>query len=131
MSVVIVALSMGVGHARGWDASQWSAYGTWFTGFATFAAVVVALWQANQARAQANELYRRQTHSAALAVQRSELMLLWPVLDKAHLAALEYPTSFRLSESEARATERSEWLRMLTELRLALIPPGVSGELMV
>ncbi|GAC58506.1 hypothetical protein GOHSU_41_00450 [Gordonia hirsuta DSM 44140 = NBRC 16056] len=44
-----------VGFVNRWGSSAWGAYGTWFTGVATFAAVIVALVQTRVARREADE----------------------------------------------------------------------------
>lgn len=44
-----------LGAVCSWDSAAWGAYGTWVTGFATLAAVVVALIQAGVARRDADE----------------------------------------------------------------------------
>lgn len=58
----------GLGAGSGWGSSSWSAYGTWFTGLATFAAVVVALNQTNSARREADQARLSAVH----ALERAE-----------------------------------------------------------
>jgi hypothetical protein len=47
---------LGVGVEQEWGAEQWGPVAAWLAGAATFAAVVVALWQANIARREAADL---------------------------------------------------------------------------
>lgn len=57
-----------LGVVNRWGSSAWGAYGTWFTGFATFAAVMVALAQTSVARREADEARR----AAAADLERAE-----------------------------------------------------------
>lgn len=63
---------------------------------------------------KSDELHDRRTRAEALAVQRSELMLFWPVLDETQWAAIKLPRATGLSEDDL-----DEWTNRAAKLKLA------------
>ncbi|MFC9788885.1 hypothetical protein [Rhodococcus sp. NPDC127528] len=103
-----------LGFCSRWGANQWGNVASWLSGFATLLAVVVALRQAALARRHADELYERQARAANLAVQRSELMVLWPVLEETELVAHRM-----LPDPGVATPDRDEWNGQLARCKRA------------
>ncbi|NKR29124.1 hypothetical protein GS504_03920 [Rhodococcus hoagii] len=161
VSSFVFAFVLGVGLRLRWGSGQWGDVATWLSGFATLAAVLVALWQtvisreaaakatqeAAAAKQQAvldsaaakkdaddrlereiaayrdrveaqlkksDDLYERQARAEALAVQRSELMVFWPVLDETFKAAMDLPRAV-----DVIGAVRKQWEDQRIKLNLA------------
>ncbi len=76
---------IGWGVRAGWAADAWSSYGTWVAGFATLAAVGVALWQtkkaqdhAEDARTDAQSLLATELDAQRRHTQIMAIVPIWP-----------------------------------------------------